>query len=98
MKTSSKLVSPDTMQEVREDLADYLIKLSLDPVQAETFRKDPTSAMTAENLSESDQALILSGQPRDIYNALGKDGYIEGAVIVVAAAVVVVNASQCNTE
>ena len=70
MSTEYTLLTDAPSQEIREALADYLIKLSLDPSQAEAFRENPISAMEAENLSESDQAIVLSGKPGDIYDAL----------------------------
>jgi hypothetical protein len=52
-------------------LADFLVKLSLDPALRRRFQEDPSSLQEESGLSEEDLELVAGGNPDQIRDALG---------------------------
>lgn len=61
---------------------DFLINLSVDPRAFANFKENPRVAVNEAGLSVAEQALILSGDPVLIQQALANDtGFDDGARI-----------------
>ncbi|MFZ0547458.1 MAG: hypothetical protein WAM60_18575 [Candidatus Promineifilaceae bacterium] len=73
-------------------LTDFLIELASDPQKTADFKKGPRAVMTAAGLSQSDQELILSGDPQALRAAVD-DEKIGDQIVTIMFVSVLVNGS-----
>lgn len=81
------LANMDLARDGRTQLADYLVRLALDPSEMDRFDEDPESAMSGADLSEEEKDIVRS---RDV-NRLSPtfDGMGPASAIPIVAIVIV---------
>lgn len=68
------------------NLNKFMMSLAQDPAQLHDFKTKATTMMTQANLSQEEQAIVLSGNPDEITKVLGPNGPKQAIVIVIRAA------------